>query len=598
MRNDPKMNSTLPLAPPPNYDEAIRSNEQTRLVFQEAINSNEQTRLLFQTNHHSQQAQQQQAYRQAPPPPPPPQGPISIHLNHQTHSSSFQFIRLLGFFSLILSILFTIIISLSITHQSKIFYLNSFIFSHFSSFEIPIYYSILSFLIIHLVLVNLNHHKSFSILVHHTIHFTQFNILIQVFVILFDGELRSKESGLTLLSATILLGALDLAKFIHSSTHSQQQVRTPLVIHNVNQSLSFIRPSSFYLSRNQNNLSNAFKRFRFIGYSIFITLNTLILTTTLLLKASDSNPVPSDQLHTVEISFPTIDHHYHHHHEEQLIETSLQMKCEWLNQPNPSILSNQSTSNLPIKTNTILLFSPSAYTAKESSRWISSIESFKKNDLFNGIRFCQFDRPGYDHSFNLPMTKISDSVNVMDQVLNQIGEFDQIQKNWNGIRHSGFIVVGHGYGALEAKVFVSKHPHLIKSILYIDPETEDTFFNLDQDLTDSPLRQFSSSLHNMYKIFISSWKYTISTRLSILPIKSISPSMTRSIIQESTISFSILAYDEFIELTKPNHLSNHFKTKVLLNPHKGDHHQFKGLEICMDFMQSTCQESLMDLVYD
>ncbi|KAH9819175.1 hypothetical protein DFH28DRAFT_1093818 [Melampsora americana] len=573
--------STRPSSPP-KYDEVMRSNhEQTRLLSNSTLNQTEE-----------EEEEEEEEIR-------------LIHFNHQTHSTSFQFFRLLGFFALLLSILFIILISLSITHQSKIFNLNSLLFSHFSSFEFPIAYSLLSFLIIHLVLVNLNHYNSFSLLLHHTIHFTQLNILIQLFTIIINDQIRTKESGLTILSAIILLGFLDLAKIINTSTHSQEEVhqlnliRTSFNIRNSTRSYSLIRPLNSYFTRTQTDLNKTFKHFRFISYSIFITFNTLILTTNLLSKASNPNPLPSNQLHTVQIPFSKFDHHHHHGEEEELIETKLQLKCEWLNEPNPTIHSNQtksSNSNFPLQTKTILLFSPSSYTAQESSRWISSITSFNPNDLLSGIRFCQFDRPGYDHSFNLPITKISDSVRVMDQVLLQSGEFDQLQKNWNGIGHSGFILIGHGYGALEANVFVSNHPELIKSILYLDPETKDTFFNLDQDLIDNPFRKFSTSIHNMFKILISSWKYTFTHQFSFFSIKSISPSMTRAIIQESALSTSILAYDEFVELTHSTHFPTHLNTKVLLSHQTNQKSHLHPLEICIDFMKSECQKALIDLV--
>lgn len=34
---------------------------------------------------------------------------------------------------------------------------------------------------------------------------------------------------------------------------------------------------------------------------------------------------------------------------------------------------------------------------------------------------------------------------------------------------------------MEAKIFASRHPRLIKSVLYIEPDTEETFFDLDSD---------------------------------------------------------------------------------------------------------------------
>lgn len=505
--------SSNPSLDPPAYDSSLNSdliNESSPLL--PTTNPSPST---GSSNHHPQI----QSFRFEPRP--------------SNAASPSIFFRLFCVFALQLALLFGLIIGLAITYPN-VFKFNLTFFSHQAGFDLPITYCLVALLCLHLSLVALNPSSSSHFptqSARHTLVFLQFSIILQITLILLNEDLRHRESSLTIISGFLLLCFLDLAfssiNFVHRSQTSSSPHSSELVIHlppgralyisSTRSSLTFqsFLPLDLRISSVRKSFSRTFKHIRLYSYILFILFNTLLLTSNVLLKLSVS---PNPQLHQVQIPLSSLNSHPVSGNE--VVETRLQLSCQWLNQPLNLIQSSSSHhQRLPITTQTILLFSPSGYTSHQSSQWIQSMSL--PDSGFISTRLCQFDRPGYNQSFNLPLGRISDSVKILEKVLDQTGEFDLLRRYWKGIGASGFVLVGHGYGAwvtclssspplillciltyiplhctcfvllsifffwrgsrMEAKIFASRHPRLIKSVLYIEPDTEETFFDLDSD---------------------------------------------------------------------------------------------------------------------
>ncbi|CAE6455148.1 unnamed protein product [Rhizoctonia solani] len=79
-------------------------------------------------------------------------------------------------------------------------------------------------------------------------------------------------------------------------------------------------------------------------------------------------------------------------------------------------------------------------------------------------RVCVWDRPGYGFSDNGPSAEMG---HVSDAL-------------WQALQHEGeegpYVLVGAGYGGLLTRLFASRHPNDVHSLLYIDSETSHTYF--------------------------------------------------------------------------------------------------------------------------
>ncbi|KAL5640244.1 hypothetical protein ACGC1H_007499 [Rhizoctonia solani] len=79
-------------------------------------------------------------------------------------------------------------------------------------------------------------------------------------------------------------------------------------------------------------------------------------------------------------------------------------------------------------------------------------------------RVCVWDRPGYGLSDNGPSAEMG---HVSDAL-------------WQALQHEGeegpYVLVGAGYGGLLTRLFASRHPNDVHSLLYIDSETSHTYF--------------------------------------------------------------------------------------------------------------------------
>ncbi|KAG8711467.1 hypothetical protein FRC11_002727 [Ceratobasidium sp. 423] len=79
-------------------------------------------------------------------------------------------------------------------------------------------------------------------------------------------------------------------------------------------------------------------------------------------------------------------------------------------------------------------------------------------------RVCVWDRPGYGFSDNGPSAEMG---HVSDAL-------------WQALQHQGeegpYVLVGAGYGGLLTRLFASRHPNDVHSLLYIDSETSHTYF--------------------------------------------------------------------------------------------------------------------------
>ncbi|KEP54206.1 alpha/beta hydrolase family protein [Rhizoctonia solani 123E] len=79
-------------------------------------------------------------------------------------------------------------------------------------------------------------------------------------------------------------------------------------------------------------------------------------------------------------------------------------------------------------------------------------------------RVCVWDRPGYGFSDNGPSAEMG---HVSDAL-------------WQALQHEGeegpYVLVGAGYGGLLTRLFASRHPNDVHSLLYVDSETSHTYF--------------------------------------------------------------------------------------------------------------------------
>ncbi|KAF8719183.1 hypothetical protein RHS02_09073, partial [Rhizoctonia solani] len=79
-------------------------------------------------------------------------------------------------------------------------------------------------------------------------------------------------------------------------------------------------------------------------------------------------------------------------------------------------------------------------------------------------RVCVWDRPGYGFSDNGPSAEMGHVSNALWQALQHEGE------------EGPYVLVGAGYGGLLTRLFASRHPKDVHSLLYIDSETSHTYF--------------------------------------------------------------------------------------------------------------------------
>ncbi|KAG0145555.1 hypothetical protein CROQUDRAFT_716032 [Cronartium quercuum f. sp. fusiforme G11] len=448
--------------------------------------------------------------------------PLQVHpvTSVEPPTLHIQLLRCFNFLCLTLSIISTIFISLAITYPTLLDF-NFFFLNHHAGFDIPLSHSILTIQVLHLSLVALNPSSQSSHFpissASQSIKLVQFSVILQIAIILLTPQLRQQQSGLSILSGLTLLCFLDLAS--SSLSFVDPSPSQPNLLINFRSRLSS-HPHSLsrwliHFNSSSEPIVSRLKQYRSHFYVTFLTFNTLLFTTSILFKAADSTP---DQLQSVDF-----------HLGPKIISTSLQFSCS------PSIKSGTGP--------TILYFSPSAKTSFQSSQWIpSELES---------TRLCIFERPGYGRSFNLPLSHISDTVKVLENVLEQTGEFHRIHHDR---RRSGFILIGQGYGALEAQIFASRNPNLIKSILLIEPETKESFFKLNQNLKRIDL-VMRSAFRTCLTILNSILNHTFQRSLIELGFFNLntltpSPSMTRTLLQEKFLSNSLINYNDYTQNQK------------------------------------------------
>ncbi|CAH7672966.1 expressed protein [Phakopsora pachyrhizi] len=407
----------------------------------------------------------------------------------------------------------TFILGISVTYP------NTFIINHPGSFSLPITFSFLSALVfdLNLFIISPSSVRSRTYLISILSNFTSISFLtsLQLLSLILNPTLRSADLDLSLITGSILIvstliGSSSIVSIIKSSnlntSSSPSSNRVSINInlislnlsqssHNQRQRLSVWIPSF----RSHNN--SKFQRFRsWLSpyYARLLSALSFLLLCQVFWINIDSLKF-SGQLYSVNI--PTLtskDNRFSHDHQLQTLKgsitTKVQLSCQWLNQPaeyfpstTQSSLTQESlnhnttlathTSELsPIITQTIISFSPSRFTSYESTRWIQSLKTHP-NSILSSSRLCQFDRPGYNFSDNLTINQISSSVIILEKALKTSGEFDRLHHNWNGVGSSGFVLVGHDYGALEAKLFASRNSRWINSIVYIDPQSGKRFFS-------------------------------------------------------------------------------------------------------------------------
>ncbi|ODQ76986.1 hypothetical protein BABINDRAFT_163890 [Babjeviella inositovora NRRL Y-12698] len=105
----------------------------------------------------------------------------------------------------------------------------------------------------------------------------------------------------------------------------------------------------------------------------------------------------------------------------------------------------------------ILIESGQLTSSEEFSIWVKELHNLNKID-----RYCVWDRPGYGFSDSAPSPT---SVSIVAEYLLQALDRQNI--------HGPFTLVGHDIGGLYSRIFASRFPAMIHSVLLVDAWHED-----------------------------------------------------------------------------------------------------------------------------
>ncbi|ORY34831.1 hypothetical protein BCR39DRAFT_132887 [Naematelia encephala] len=104
---------------------------------------------------------------------------------------------------------------------------------------------------------------------------------------------------------------------------------------------------------------------------------------------------------------------------------------------------------------------PAGESAENPGRWILDLQAAGEVG-----RVCVWDRPGYGFSEVMSTADLGDVADALWAALSEANE-----------AKSSFALIGEGYGGLVSRIFASRHPKSIHSLLHIEAQTAQTYFN-------------------------------------------------------------------------------------------------------------------------
>lgn len=257
--------------------------------------------------------------------------------------------------------------------------------------------------------------------------------------------------------------------------------------------------------------------FRFTGVTlpllilhIAIVVALILMTADLVLRAFDSSREPPGRLWEVSPSEGGGPYRLH-------------LKCgpfggkhRW-----EEDLSAAPETNATLPRRTLLFFSPSGVAGQVAAEWALNISAYPshpsgsrsttKTKAHAHHRICYYDRPGYGFSDNAPTARLSQTVEALEQALDQSGEVERLTGRGGGRDLAGFVLVGQGFGGwvqlslpayehlanffkrrMVARVFAARNPRITSGVVFIDSQTEFTYFNPAERTARKTLRYLFS----------------------------------------------------------------------------------------------------------
>lgn len=134
--------------------------------------------------------------------------------------------------------------------------------------------------------------------------------------------------------------------------------------------------------------------------------------------------------------------------------------CQGVNQYDQSTVNNENE----VSKQPILLLEASHGSSEDFVKWVEELHFLNKVD-----RFCIYDRPGYGFSDSAPSPySLAINAEILEFVLNSENLTDGNQK---------FMLVSHGIGGLYSRVFASRNPDMIDSMILVDCYSEEMLLN-------------------------------------------------------------------------------------------------------------------------
>ncbi|WVW86983.1 hypothetical protein I302_109039 [Kwoniella bestiolae CBS 10118] len=108
---------------------------------------------------------------------------------------------------------------------------------------------------------------------------------------------------------------------------------------------------------------------------------------------------------------------------------------------------------------------PANEGSENPGRWLFDLQEQGKIG-----RVCTWDRPGYGFSDVLSNADLGGIADALWEALDNAGVIKESKRE-------GLMMVGEGYGGLVSRVFASRHPSNIHSLLHLDAQTASTYFH-------------------------------------------------------------------------------------------------------------------------
>ncbi|KAG8736695.1 hypothetical protein FRC10_009040 [Ceratobasidium sp. 414] len=290
---------------------------------------------------------------------------------------------------------------------------------------------------------------------------TRVSLFISLFLLVLDiillaavTQLRRQESALTLaacglaiVSAGASLGANYLVKNVRDEAGAPIRSGAETVREAELRARLYIAQENYWSNR-------AARAIKVIISFILVFMTSIalfLITFDICLTAVDSSvllPFKNSKLHSVQSS------------NNWSYKVHLSCSGPTSMAPPPSVFNATASGRGKIRdVPTVLYESMRGVPGSVGGEWLVNLREAGKVG-----RVCVWDRPGYgfsDNSASAEMGHVSDAL-------------------WQALRHQGeegpYILVGAGYGGLLTRLFASRHPETVHSLVYIDAETSHTFF--------------------------------------------------------------------------------------------------------------------------